>query len=69
MKFEDELDVVIEMVPFIGLMLIKLKGSREPESKALSKENDKAELLVVVPRRHTCVAVTTKLNDLETPLT
>ena len=67
MKFEDELDAEIEMVPFKELMLIKLKGSREPESKAFSKEYDIAVLLAVAP--HTCVAVTRKLNDLDTPLT
>lgn len=67
MKFEDELDAEIEIVPFKELILIKLKGSREPESKAFTKEYDKGELLVAAP--HTCVAVTRKLNDLDTPLT
>lgn len=49
MKFEDELDAEIEIVPLKELMLIKLKGSREPESKAFTKEYDKTVVLVVVP--------------------
>ena len=38
MKFEDKLESEIEIVPFEGLMLMKLIGSTDPELKAFSKE-------------------------------
>jgi hypothetical protein len=37
-KFDDELEAEIEIKPFEGLMLMKLKGFRDPEFKAFSKE-------------------------------
>jgi hypothetical protein len=37
MKFEGKLEAEIEMVPFEGLMLMKLIGCSDPESKAFSR--------------------------------
>jgi hypothetical protein len=58
-KFEDELEAEIVMMPFEGLMLMKLIGLRDPEFKAFSKEYD---MTVEVPGMHTCVTGTGKLN-------
>jgi hypothetical protein len=52
LKFEDKLESEIVIVPFEGLILMKLIGSSDPESKAFSKKYY-IGVLEVIPLRHT----------------
>ena len=65
-KFEETLEPLNDMVPFEGLMLMKLIESSDPKLESFSREYDK--LGVVVAGRHTWV-VKRKLNCHEMPLT
>jgi hypothetical protein len=55
LKFEDKLESEIEIIPFEGLMDMKLVGSNDPEFYTFSKEYDNVGL-VVVAETHICVA-------------
>jgi hypothetical protein len=53
LKFEDKLESEIEIIPFEGLMVMKIVGFGDPELKAFSNEYDNVGLAIVAPEMHT----------------